>query len=282
MFENLIFLSYRQADSAPFTLAIKLELEDHLRAAQVFVDTHHIQGADRWAREIETALRAATVVLPVIGRSWAGPEAQGGHRIDDPQDWVRKEIEIALSEKSHAVLPLLVDGARPPDAAALPAEIGELAAIQAIRLDLNAWEGGIARLVSTLANRFGFARKHDQWKFPKPDPIVARTNPVPWEELDDLVRNHLPHWSIEFSDDEERLHYKRMELTRTFEFASFRETIAFVNTVAEHAQRVDHHPRWMNLWRTVKVWMSTWDAGHRITALDLEFARYLDRTFPRH
>jgi hypothetical protein len=69
MLENLIFLSYRRADTAPFTLALKLELEDQLRAAQVFVDAHHIQGADRWAKEIETALRTAKVVLPVIGRA---------------------------------------------------------------------------------------------------------------------------------------------------------------------------------------------------------------------
>jgi len=50
-----------------------------------------------------------------------------------------------------------------------------------------------------------------------------------------------------------------------------------VNLVAEHAKRVQHHPRWMNLWVTVKIWLTTLDAGHRVTALDIEFARFLDR-----
>lgn len=48
---------------------------------------------------------------------------------------------------------------------------------------------------------------------------------------------------------------------------------------ARHATEVQHHPRLMNMWRTVTVWLSTWDAGHRITLLDIEFARYLDRKF---
>src|SRR3712207_1971129 len=114
MLENLIFLSYSRADAAPHALALRFELEDQLRAANVFLDTHHIQGADRWAREIETAVHMARVVIPVIGQSWVGPMEGGGSRIADPKDWVRKEVEIALKGKPGAVLPLLVDGASPP------------------------------------------------------------------------------------------------------------------------------------------------------------------------
>lgn len=109
MLENLIFLSYRRADSAPHTLALKLELEDRFRAAQVFVDTHHISGADRWAAEIEDAVRAAKVVVPIIGPNWVG-RTENGRRIDDPDDWVRKEVEFALEWKPNAVLPVLVAG----------------------------------------------------------------------------------------------------------------------------------------------------------------------------
>jgi len=77
MLENVIFISYRRADTAPHALAMKMELEGRLRAAQVFVDTHSVQGGDRWSREIEVALRAAKVVMPVIGRGWAGLSAEG-------------------------------------------------------------------------------------------------------------------------------------------------------------------------------------------------------------
>jgi pterin-4a-carbinolamine dehydratase len=281
MLENLIFISYRRADAAPHTLAIKMELEGRLRAVQVFVDTHHIQGGDRWSREIEVALRAAKVVMPVIGRDWAGLSAEGARRIDDPDDWVRKEIALGLELKSQALLPLLVDGAPPVTAADLPPDCKALAEIQALRIVVNDWEASVDKLVNTLGHRFGFDGKETKWRYPTPDPLVAKTIPIPWNELDGQVRTFLANWSIEFSDDEQRLHHKRIELTRSFEFRTFSAAISFVNLVAEHARRVQHHPRWMNLWRTVKIWLTTWDAGHRVTALDIEFARFLDREYEK-
>jgi len=120
MFENLLFVSYRRTDTAPHALALKLELERQFRAAQVFVDTDHIQGGESWPSEIEFALSAAKVVLPIVGQNWVGPAAEGGRRIDDPNDWVRKEIELALRLKPDAVIPLFVDGVE-----AVPAHLPE-------------------------------------------------------------------------------------------------------------------------------------------------------------
>ena len=276
MFENLLFVSYRRSDAAPHALALKLELESQFRAAQVFVDTHHIQGGDRWPREIEMALNAAKVVLPIVGQSWVGPTPEGGRRIDDSNDWVRKEIELALRLKPEAVIPLFVDGVKavPTD---LPESCNELGFKHGIHIDLNTWHASVDTLVGTLSERFGYARKRTRWRLPTPDPLVAKTIPIPWTELEKQVTDFLRDWSIEFSDDDERLHHKRIELTRSFEFEKFTEAIRFIDTVAEHAKEVQHHPRWMNAWKTVKVWLCTWDAGHVVTALDLEFARYLDR-----
>ena len=281
MLENMIFISYRRADTAPHTLALKLELEGRLRAAQVFVDTHHIQGGDEWSREIEDALRAATVVMPVIGRNWAGSSAEGARRIDDPDDWVRKEVALGLELKRQALLPVLVDGTPPVRKADLPDDCSGLAEIQPLRVDLNDWEASVDRLVRILRERFGFEGKETKWSYPPPDPLVAKTIPIPWKDLDDQVRRFLPDWSIEFADDDRRLHHKRIELTRQFSCGTFSAAISFMNLVAEHAKRVQHHPRWMNVWDSVKIWLTTWDAGHRVTALDIEFARFLDRTFDK-
>ena len=278
MLENLIFLSYRRADSAPHALALKLELEDRFRAAQVFVDTHHIRGADRWANEIEVALRAAKVVIPIIGPEWTG-QADGGRRIDDPDDWVRKEVELSLAGKADAVLPVLVGGAKMPSADELPPSCRALADIQAVPIDLSNWHATADVLVQTLADRFGYARKQSGWRYPTPDPVVAKTIPFGWDELERLVREHLPEWSLEFSDDEQHRHHKRIELTKAFGFGSFSRAVDFMNIATSHARQVQHHPRLMNVWWTVKVWLTTFDAGHRVTALDIEFARYLDREF---
>jgi hypothetical protein len=56
---NLIFLSYRRTDTAAQTLALKLELETQLRAAQIFMDTQDVKAGDVWRQQIENALSAA-------------------------------------------------------------------------------------------------------------------------------------------------------------------------------------------------------------------------------
>ncbi len=40
-----------------------------------------------------------------------------------------------------------------------------------------------------------------------------------------------------------------------------------------------HHPRWENVWRTLNVYLTTWDIGQRISDRDIVLALYLDRAF---
>jgi pterin-4a-carbinolamine dehydratase len=271
---NLIFLSYRRVDSATYTLALRLELETRLRAVQVFVDTHTIQGGDVWPHQIEDAVHLAKVVVPIIGKSWAA-----GDRIEDPEDWVHKELKLALTQKRGAILPVLVDGASPLRQKQLPDPLRGLADIQPLKIDVDSWDGDVSSFVEALKERFGFETKARIFKYPPPDPLKAKTIPVSWDVLEKEVAKTLGDWRIEFSDDPDRLHYKRVELVRNFEFESFEKAISFMDVAAKHASEIDHHPRWMNLWRTVTVWLSTWDAGHRVTILDVQLALYLERKY---
>jgi pterin-4a-carbinolamine dehydratase len=43
--------------------------------------------------------------------------------------------------------------------------------------------------------------------------------------------------------------------------------------------RPEHHPRWENLWKVVNVWFSTWDVNCRVTELDIEAAKKLDKLY---
>jgi pterin-4a-carbinolamine dehydratase len=276
---NLVFLSYRRADSAPHTLALKLELETQLRAVQIFMDTHVIQAGDAWPSEIENALSTAKVIIPVIGKSWEGESNDRERRIDDPADWVHREILFALQNKREALVPVLVDGAWPRRHDQLPAPLRDLAPIQPLVIDIHNWDNCIRSVVQLLNNKFSFEGKRARYKFPTPDPLIKKTIPYPWGDLENEVLQRLDKWQVEFTDDPDKLHYKRVELTRDFEFKSFGKAMSFVQLAADHAKEVDHHPRWMNVWKTVSVWLSTWDAGHRITALDIEFARFLERKY---
>ena len=62
------------------------------------------------------------------------------------------------------------------------------------------------------------------------------------------------------------------KLHRTFEFADFVTAFAFMAGAALVAERMGHHPEWSNVYRTVRVELTTHDAGG-LTTLDLELAR---------
>jgi 4a-hydroxytetrahydrobiopterin dehydratase len=65
------------------------------------------------------------------------------------------------------------------------------------------------------------------------------------------------------------------KLHKTFTFADFVQAWGFMSRAALIAQAMDHHPEWFNVYSTVRVDLSTHDAGG-VTALDVELARKMD------
>ena len=61
-------------------------------------------------------------------------------------------------------------------------------------------------------------------------------------------------------------------LYRKFEFTDFSEAFAFMTRVALIAEKMNHHPKWTNVWNTVEVWLSTHDAGDVVTDKDRKLA----------
>lgn len=58
---------------------------------------------------------------------------------------------------------------------------------------------------------------------------------------------------------------------RTFQFKDFNEAFGFMTRAALIAEKMDHHPEWSNVYKTVKVDLSTHDAGG-VTNLDVDLA----------
>jgi 4a-hydroxytetrahydrobiopterin dehydratase len=65
-------------------------------------------------------------------------------------------------------------------------------------------------------------------------------------------------------------------INRTFVFRNFSEAFAFMTRTALAAEKLDHHPDWSNVYKTVEVKLNTHDAGG-LTALDFELAGKMDR-----
>jgi 4a-hydroxytetrahydrobiopterin dehydratase len=65
-------------------------------------------------------------------------------------------------------------------------------------------------------------------------------------------------------------------LYRKYEFKDFSEAFAFMARVALIAEKMNHHPKWTNVWNTVEVWLSTHDAGDVVTDKDRKLAAKID------
>lgn len=68
----------------------------------------------------------------------------------------------------------------------------------------------------------------------------------------------------------------RDAIAKTFTFKDFNAAFGFMARVALVAEKMDHHPEWRNVYRTVDVTLSTHDAGG-LTALDLKLAAAMDQ-----
>lgn len=65
-------------------------------------------------------------------------------------------------------------------------------------------------------------------------------------------------------------------LYRKFQFKDFTEAFGFMAQVALIAEKMDHHPRWTNVWNTVEIWLTTHDAGNVVTEKDRKLASQID------
>ena len=68
-------------------------------------------------------------------------------------------------------------------------------------------------------------------------------------------------------------------LERIFIFDNFIEAFSFMTKVALIAEAQQHHPEWSNVWNTVKIRLSTHDAGNIITEKDKKLAASIDDLF---
>jgi 4a-hydroxytetrahydrobiopterin dehydratase len=66
-----------------------------------------------------------------------------------------------------------------------------------------------------------------------------------------------------------------LAITRSLKFADFNEAFGFMTRVAIHADKMDHHPEWSNVYNNVEITLTTHDAGG-LSARDLEMARFID------
>jgi 4a-hydroxytetrahydrobiopterin dehydratase len=68
----------------------------------------------------------------------------------------------------------------------------------------------------------------------------------------------------------------RDAIAKTFTFRNFSEAFGFMTRAALVAEKLDHHPEWFNVYKTVDVTLSTHDAGG-LTERDVKLAEAMDK-----
>lgn len=95
-------------------------------------------------------------------------------------------------------------------------------------------------------------------------------------ELSDALseKGPLGAWTLTEFVTHSGAHATAME--RVFVFPDFPAAMAFMQTLADPIEAMQHHPLWENSWRTVRVKLMTWSVGHKVSNLDLYLARLME------
>jgi pterin-4a-carbinolamine dehydratase len=108
---------------------------------------------------------------------------------------------------------------------------------------------------------------------------IETPDPITEEKLQFALGNNLSNWKKVVSQLPEDSHKVRVELFRQYKFKTFINAIDFMQKVAPACDIALHHPRWENIWKTVRVYLSTWDIDHQISDRDIQLAKYFDHVF---
>ncbi len=147
-----VFISYRRDDTRDLSGRVADRLRAHRLLGDVFFDVSSIETGTLFAAEIQRALTKDPVCLVMIGSTWQGSRPDGTTRLDDPADFVRREVLAAL-EGSLRTIPVLVGGASMPSVAVLPEQLRPLARIDAEYLRHESFDQDMERLIDAILRR---------------------------------------------------------------------------------------------------------------------------------
>jgi hypothetical protein len=188
---TVIFISYRRTDSGWPAEHLKDKLEMAFGVDRVFLDMRDIDAGDDFPSTILSQLQRAAAMLVLIDKNWLfGQDTFGRRRLDEEDDWVRKEVRTALEKDDCTVIPLLLDDADLPDENALPTDISGLVKRQKITVRAASREADIEALVKRLQKIDFDILAQPHLKLPNPD-VRVKVNLRLVSGIDAALQKHL-------------------------------------------------------------------------------------------
>jgi TIR domain len=153
-----VFISYRREETAYPAGWLFDRLANRFGRDQIFKDVDSIELGDDFVEVINSAVGSCDVLLALIGDQWLTvTDGQGNARLDNPDDYVRLEIEAALT-RDVRVIPILVGRASMPRADQLPPSLAMLVRRNALELSPSRFEFDTGRLLKVLERTLGDVR----------------------------------------------------------------------------------------------------------------------------
>jgi TIR domain len=145
-----IAISYRRADTDVMAGRIRDRLAVHYGEEAIFMDIDNIPFGKDFRVHIFEAIVHSDVLLVIVGSRWLGTN-RGNRRIDDETDFVRLEVETALSN-AVPIIPVLAGSAWMPQRAQLPESLQNFSFLNAAPVDTGRdFHQHIERLIRGIA-----------------------------------------------------------------------------------------------------------------------------------
>jgi len=186
--DTRIFINYRRKVSQKDANSITAELEAHFGQGVVFQDTTMEPGMN-WRKEIAKELNRAEVLVVLIGKEWLECAYEktnkergwrkGRCRLDNPDDYVRIEIEEAFS-KGKKVIPVLIDRDGFDDEEDFPenSSLVQLLELTPLRLRSGEFKDGISKLIRTIEGA-GIKKESSTSTLPPKAFLLNKEYPLP-------------------------------------------------------------------------------------------------------
>jgi len=132
-----VFISYRRADGQYAVGWIEerlAQLDEVTSVRTAFRDNTTLRLGDDLPDVLAAEVEGCDVLIAVIGPHWRGDRPDGTSRILDPNDWIAREIQLAL-KFGKRIVPVLIGGIEPLAADTLPPEVQPLTELLALRFN---------------------------------------------------------------------------------------------------------------------------------------------------
>lgn len=139
------FINYRTGDGEHVATNLSRTLAARFGDDEVFLASRSIEAGNDFVQGLEQAVARCEVLFAVVGRDWLDASGPSGRALDDPSDWVRREIASVL--RTGVVVPVLFDGAPRLKREQLPEDLQAMARCQYRRYDHRNADAALEQIV---------------------------------------------------------------------------------------------------------------------------------------